>query len=80
MWKKELGKSLLNLANTFAAVLILGSLANVAFQEVTFSQSWWLLVLGLISTILLYVSGTANLKQAELTARLSAQPNELIYD
>ncbi len=65
MWRKELGKSLLSLANTFATILILGSLANLTLQQVSFKDVWWLLALGLISTILLYISGVVNLKQAE---------------
>ncbi len=61
MWKREVGNSLLKLANIFASVLIVGQLANIAIPEI--EVVWWVLVIGILSTLSLYLGGASFLKK-----------------
>jgi len=61
MWKREVGQSLLKLANIFASVLIVGQLANIAIPEI--EVVWWVLVIGILSTLSLYLGGASFLKK-----------------
>jgi len=61
MWKREVGNSLLKLANIFASVLIVGQLANIAIPEI--EVVWWVLVISILSTLSLYLGGASFLKK-----------------
>ena len=61
MRKREVGNSLLKLANIFASVLIVGQLANIAIPEI--EVVWWVLVIGILSTLSLYLGGASFLKK-----------------
>jgi uncharacterized membrane protein len=77
-WRNEDGKSLLRLANVFMTILVLGQLVHLVIEEIKII--WWLLVIGIISTIILYFSGSLFIRKAELEIKSQEEIKNLIYD